>query len=162
MNVLVDGDPHKICSKCDMARSKTHFHKDKSSPDGLCYWCKPCANANSRKNHKRRMENLPEYREAKRASYIKSAHGISVREYEERLRAQGSICRICSTNLEPSGHLTHLDHCHVSGNLRDFLCTNCNRGLGHFQDNEELLMEAVEYLKKHKEVASSSEEGNRP
>lgn len=80
---------------------------------------------------------------------MKHRHGITVEEYETKLEAQGSCCAICDVELSPSGGLTHLDHDHATGKLRDFLCTNCNRGLGHFKDSQSLLSMAIDYLKRH-------------
>jgi hypothetical protein len=39
--------PHRIekyCPKCDTTLPHTHFHKNKSQPDGLHGWCKTCRN----------------------------------------------------------------------------------------------------------------------
>ena len=40
-----------------------------------------------------------------------------------------------------------LDHDHVSGKFRGYICHSCNRGLGIFQDSIESLESAIEYLK---------------
>jgi len=39
-----------------------------------------------------------------------------------------------------------LDHCHISGEFRGFLCHNCNLGLGYFQDDPKILKKAISYL----------------
>lgn len=142
----LDGDT-RTCSVCKEVKPLDEYHRDSKDRNlGRAYACKPCAIARSRYYHRKRMVEDEEYRTAKRNSYIKSAHGISLEQYEDKLRDQGSSCAICCIPLESSGYRTHLDHCHTTGKLRDFLCTNCNRGLGHFQDNEEFLMRAVDYL----------------
>lgn len=43
----------------------------------------------------------------------------------------------------------HLDHCHITGKIRGFLCSNCNTGLGLFKDNINLLESAIKYLRTH-------------
>jgi len=42
-----------------------------------------------------------------------------------------------------------IDHCHVTGKGREYICHNCNIGLGSFRDNVVLLNSAVQYLEKH-------------
>lgn len=39
-----------------------------------------------------------------------------------------------------------IDHFYNYGHTRGILCSKCNRGLGHFKDNIELLQEAINYL----------------
>ena len=53
----------------------------------------------------------------------------------------------------------HLDHNHVTGKLREFLCNPCNRGLGYLQDDPMILMKAIEYLDKHNDYAVVGSEG---
>ncbi len=39
----------KHCSKCDLDKPISEFSRNKSRPDGLCYWCKLCANRGNQK-----------------------------------------------------------------------------------------------------------------
>ena len=41
----------------------------------------------------------------------------------------------------------HIDHNHDTGKIRGLLCFNCNTSLGKFEDSEELLMQAILYLR---------------
>lgn len=138
----------KFCTKCNLDKEEIEFHKCITHKDGLAYWCKVCASKNTRAHHNRNKENT-EYRRKRRDTWMKKTHGISLHEYENKLKEQGLICMICNTELPVFGSSTHLDHDHTTGKLRDFLCTNCNRGLGHFKDSEGLLLLAAEYLRKH-------------
>ena len=141
-------DTHASCGKCKTMKLFSEFTRDKSSPKGFGYWCKICAASNSRKCHAARSSDLI-YKLSKRDAYIKFKFGFSLEEYLERLAKQNSACAICGMKLPPSGHTTHLDHSHKTGKIRAFLCTNCNRGLGHFQDSTELLLKAKNYLETH-------------
>lgn len=53
----------------------------------------------------------------------------------------GSACAICGApdRLE-------LDHDHLSGMARGFLCRRCNLALGQFRDSPDLLARAITYL----------------
>ncbi len=146
LTALLDG---KVCSSCKEEKPYIEYHKDKNSPNGHAYYCKLCAITKSKAHHKRRIVEDPAYQRQKREGWVKRAHGLTLHEYEEKLAAQGSCCAICDIELAPAGHLTHLDHNHETGKLRDFLCTNCNRGLGHFQDSPALLSMAMAYLERH-------------
>lgn len=39
-----------------------------------------------------------------------------------------------------------MDHNHESNKFRGMLCNHCNRGLGNFKDNIEILKKAILYL----------------
>lgn len=142
-------DSKKECRKCLTIKPHLEFHKDSTNKYGLSYWCKDCACSNGRLHHSLNRANNQDYKEKARNSYIKSRFGITLAEYLSKLDSQDSKCSICKTDLPRSGHKTHLDHNHKNGQIREFLCTNCNRGLGHFQDNPAFLQEAINYLTKH-------------
>ena len=66
------------------------------------------------------------------------------------LKAQGGVCSICKYEIQfkgagGKGHAV-IDHCHTSGKIRSILCSRCNIGLGHFEDNTERLNKAIKYL----------------
>jgi hypothetical protein len=145
-------DTHKSCSYCNEMKLFSEFHNDKTNTkgNGRAYYCKQCANALTRE-HNAKHKNNPDYARRKKNSSVKRVYGIDLETYHNKLIAQDCKCAICKTHLPMSGHLTHLDHDHKTGKLRDFLCTNCNRGLGHFQDNEDILMAAIKYLQAHTE-----------
>ena len=83
-----------------------------------------------------------------KANNVKSKFGISLEEYEQRLKDQDYKCKICKVEI-PLGKDSHLDHCHRTGKLRGFLCKDCNKGLGIFKDNPEYLNFAIQYLKEY-------------
>lgn len=81
---------------------------------------------------------------------LKSQYGMTVEEYDQRAKVGCVICGrttpIGRISKHSSEHWLHVDHDHTSGRVRGLLCTNCNRGLGFFADDPELLRRAVSYL----------------
>lgn len=85
----------------------------------------------------------------------KHNYGITPEEYDAKIEKQNNLCALCD---KPETHVDRrankvralsVDHDHLTDEVRDLLCGNCNRGLGLFFDSPELLSKAIEYLKKH-------------
>jgi len=83
----------------------------------------------------------------KRDAVIRKQYGITLEEYNNMLKAQDYKCAICGNQDEVEGRKLAIDHCHSTGDVRGLLCGKCNRGLGLFYDNQELLQQAIQYLK---------------
>lgn len=76
---------------------------------------------------------------------LMKAYGLSIEGYNELEALNDSKCIICDSKC-PSGRRLAVDHDHKDGTIRGLLCINCNKGLGNFKDNIQLLKEAIEYL----------------
>jgi hypothetical protein len=67
---------------------------------------------------------------------------------------QAGKCAICETPMQRAneagvGKRTMCcDHNHLTGHPRALLCGNCNKGLGHFEDDPGLLERAADYLRR--------------
>lgn len=142
------------CNKCQLWFPFNDFPPNKQTRFGKTHRCRTCTNEHARVYHAEYGKRGYVRDKARNAHFV-ATYGITLEEYEARLEAQGRACAICSVPLV-GRQQTHLDHDHETGAIRAFLCTNCNRGLGHFQDNEELLMNAATYLQAH------GKEGSRP
>lgn len=88
--------------------------------------------------------------------YLLRHYGLTLAQYESMVEEQDGQCAICLEEgfLMAEHHKAKLvvDHCHTGGQVRGLLCHNCNRALGLFQDSQEILLRAVEYLKKGSET----------
>lgn len=73
-------------------------------------------------------------------------YGLTEEAFELLFTFQRGCCAICSTEFGESRTIK-VDHCHGSKRVRGLLCSGCNSGLGHFKDNEEVLMNAINYLR---------------
>lgn len=146
------------CSWCKQHKHVDDFHIDSTNVYQRAYYCKECALSKGRDFHNKHKVNKV-YKDKQRNSWIKRAHKLTLKEYTEKLIAQDNMCAICGVKLLAYGQLTHLDHNHQTGKLRAFLCTNCNRGLGHFKDSPELLAKAKAYLEFHNTDVDCVKEG---
>lgn len=72
---------------------------------------------------------------------LKVKYGITLEEYEAMKKAQKGKCLICYRKKKLA-----VDHNHKDGKIRGLLCVNCNMGLGLFEDNQILLLRAIDYL----------------
>jgi hypothetical protein len=63
------------------------------------------------------------------------------------IASQGNACAICRKSFEGESKGIHIDHDHVTGQVRALLCTTCNTGLGSFMDDQTLLQAAIDYLR---------------
>jgi Recombination endonuclease VII/HNH endonuclease len=86
---------------------------------------------------------------------LKRYYGITLETYNVMLAAQNGVCGICKgvETYVPKGHgkpkPLSVDHNHETGQIRGLLCSNCNYLVGHCKEDESVLLEAVNYLRKH-------------
>ena len=113
----------KVCPRCGKQKPEGEFHRNASRPDGLLAYCKPCWAS---------LERVRRY-------------GITDEEFAQRWEDQGGKCKICPTIFMLAGD-AHVDHDHVTGDVRGLLCSSCNTGLGQFKDSAIILRRAAEYL----------------
>ena len=125
--VIIEGDDHIVreCTDCSKPFSVLKGAARTASQ------CKCCRNHHSRVVRELRRKNpLPD-------NHRCECCGRS----EEELPVVKTISGSSITTF-------HLDHCHTTDKFRGYLCSNCNKGLGCFKDNTEVLERAVEYLKR--------------
>jgi len=71
--------------------------------------------------------------------------------YEELLLAFSGKCHICGAKEQDSSQKLHMDHSHVTGQFRGWLCFSCNHALGNVKDSPETLRSLIQYLERAKE-----------
>lgn len=150
----------KLCVRCATVKPLTEFHGIKQKHS----WCKPCfvAYKKTRPNYEtaatkkrrqakerdqfaanpeamymRRRAWLADKPERTRKYYLKSILGddaVLVDSLPNQCAICGSAKNIC------------VDHDHKTRRLRGKLCAACNKGLGFFRDNPQLLRDAIAYL----------------
>ena len=120
----------KTCTKCGELKPLTEYCKYHKSPTGLNWQCKSCAKIAST-NYKRLK-----------------ATGCTPEMYDLLYTQQSGCCAVCGKHNSELKRNLAADHCHISNKIRGLLCGRCNRGLGYFKDNPDLLFQAIEYLKR--------------
>ena len=97
------------------------------------------ARTNARKKANRQRE----------ANYqLKRNYGLTVDQYNAMFEAQKGCCSICGRHQSTLPTRLCVDHNHQTGQVRGLLCPQCNKGLGHFQDSKDLLVNALTYMNK--------------
>jgi hypothetical protein len=83
---------------------------------------------------------------------IKSLYGLSKEDYLLLLSEQDNKCAICSIefSIESKVTMPHIDHDHISDEVRGLLCAHCNVAIGMFGESVMTLTNAIEYLKGRK------------
>ena len=126
----------RVCRECGEEKSlRDDFYKNHRSPEGFVSICKECM----------------------RDRHLRDKYDISSDRFDEMLAEQGGGCGICgATEPGGNGNTFHVDHDHATGKVRGLLCSKCNPGLGCFDDDPDLLQNAIEYLNRHKELREAA------
>lgn len=124
----------KRCPDCKDWKPAEAFPRNRRMKDGRHTYCKECNNARSRESRERLHGGTRHY-------HLTRRYGIGAAEVDAMISNQGGVCVVCG-RPDPQ----HVDHDHVTGNVRGILCFNCNGGLGQFADDQDRLIEAARYL----------------
>jgi hypothetical protein len=77
---------------------------------------------------------------------LKTLYGLTVETYEELLENQNHLCLLCTEDFKTYDRTPHVDHDHITGQVRGVLCHHCNLMLGYARDNVDTLQAAIKYL----------------
>lgn len=125
-------------------RPQAECHPDK--PHFARGMCKKCYDANyQEQNRCRATTNSKKWAKSNpdmvKNARLKYRYGIDLATYTAKLAAQDGLCKICQ-----NAPAEHVDHCHLTGEVRGLLCGDCNRAIGLFREDRATLMRAVAYL----------------
>ena len=79
-----------------------------------------------------------------RTYHLTRRYGLTAAEVDLMLQEQSGACAICR-----EAPAVHVDHDHMTGQVRALLCFNCNGGLGQFRDDPQVLRRAADYVDLH-------------
>jgi len=151
LSYLVTGK--KRCKRCKRKLPLDSFHVARSSNNGRNYpysYCKQCQRKNVRE-----FFATPAGKRLIRSRNLKRDFGITVAQYDAMVEAQNGRCAICKgaeQHISPYTKTVRrlsLDHNHRTGKLRGLLCSLCNRRIGLFNEDLQLLRAAISYLQQH-------------
>ena len=132
LDVSNTGDKHakKICNVCHCLKPVSKFSRNQNNKHGIvrrpsCMRCRTDID-----------KRAPKSSQAKRFEKQRPKKGDS---FQCPLCQKRSIAGITAKVVA--------DHDHHTGNIRDFICDSCNTGLGRFKNGQNLLKNAMSYLK---------------
>lgn len=135
----------KLCKGCQNNLPDNKFSITDKKKGTLRSLCIKCSNEKDIERYHR------ERKEESRNKHLKRNFGITLEEYDALLEKQDNHCEICPRTPEENGRRLCVDHDHKTGKVRGLLCTPCNTLLGQANDNEDILLKAIQYLNKYKE-----------
>lgn len=130
----------KVCSQCGALKPAADFVRSNHEQDRHAARCNECREV-LRKAKQARMKKPYDAGAALRRKY-----GISQKQYDDLLAAQGYGCAICKRPPDGPKKPLNVDHDHVTGRIRGLLCAPCNTALGFLRDSPMFCRAAAVYL----------------
>lgn len=153
------GEPGRRCNYCGKWKPLTQFSLKRADRSGRRSQCKECASEAQRvriRGIKADPEKWRRLRRQRRGSELRTKVGITLADYEKAFAEQGGVCAICGKpetvlwrkKLKQLRSMS-ADHDHKTGRFRALLCHKCNRAIGLFGDDPELMEKAAAYVRAH-------------
>lgn len=126
----------KWCPDCAQFLLTEEFVRNRTTSDGLGGYCRPHQNARAKRSVEKNHGTTRHY-------HLRRRYGVGAHEVADIIARQAGLCPIC---IRPLGARPHVDHDHVTGEVRGVLCFTCNGGLGNYGDDAARLRRAADYL----------------
>jgi hypothetical protein len=80
-------------------------------------------------------------------------YGITEQAWDHLLARQDGRCAVCRTATPGGrGESWHIDHDHVTGQVRGLLCQRCNLAIGMLGDSPDRIRAALRYIEGHRQM----------
>lgn len=136
-----------------------NFFRDRAFKDGRRPECKSCKKSQQNEWRFRNKEKWNAYMRKYNAEHplskkdklqirqrvLRCRYGLSIGEYDERLKKQNNQCLVCQKHTSELRKPLIVDHCHKTGLVRGLLCFSCNRSIA-ILDKPVLLERALSYI----------------
>ncbi|MCX6711636.1 MAG: endonuclease VII domain-containing protein [Candidatus Woesearchaeota archaeon] len=153
------------CIDCVRIKRKIYLEKNK---DKTKAYSKSYYNKNKEllkiksKNFWKKIQSNPEIAKQRRLEdknrKLKTIFGITLNQYGQMLELQNGVCAICGKEeitIDSRSHKTQklsVDHDHQTGKVRGLLCAKCNKMIGLSNDDNNVLISAINYLNKYNKI----------
>lgn len=132
-----------------LAQKREYGKEYRKRPEAIIYMNKYCEdNKDGLKKQKKKYRQAHK-KEAQNASLLWN-YNLTLEEYNKMLEEQKGVCYICG-GVNKNGKNLFVDHNHSNGHIRRLLCMKCNIVLGIFEENIQLIENAISYLEKYNE-----------
>lgn len=134
----------KVCNRCKVEKQAAEFLVNSCTRDGLHSTCRDCQSAALRKRYQENKEHVgfENWKHSLRRNF-----GLTYEDYLALLEGQEGKCAGCGARAAHSkARNLCVDHDHKTGRVRGLLCTNCNRAVGHMQNDPEIARKLAHYL----------------
>ena len=115
---------HTACKRCVLLGKKEKYQKDSNYRTAIL-----AASSAYQKSHPEKAKDKS----------LKQRHGITRQQYDMMLESQEGVCAICGQPetkiIKGTVCRLHVDHSHVTNEIRGLLCGKCNVALGAFNDD---------------------------
>lgn len=137
----------KQCWHCNEVKPlEDFFWKIKGeTKEAVCKVCSSSRAKNWRDANKHKL----------RDTAYKKKFGISLEEYDTKLKNQKYCCAICGIHENKVKLRFAVDHNHKTGEVRDLLCGQCNVAVGMVKEDLTILTSMISYLMEHGETNES-------
>lgn len=120
-----------------------------------------------------RETNREEHTRKNREWNFRRKYGITLDQYNEMRMSQDCRCAICGRHendlpkklsrrttdgIQTEGSPLTVDHCHLSGRIRQLLCFRCNQFIGFANEDPDLMRSAILYVERHRSEMSPGPE----
>lgn len=147
------------CKKCtNEDNAASHQRRMQEKPEKMRKQASERTKRHYRKNIEESRKKHREWAKSQREDPIKGLElkfkkraagaGLSQEQWHAIFDRQERKCAICRSSEPHHVHGWNTDHCHKTGKVRFILCAHCNRGLGAFRDNPDLMRRAADMLEK--------------
>lgn len=135
----------KVCTKCGVTKTSKWY-------SGPC--CSACYSRQANSGRRLYSRAYAKAYRQKHPTYNKQVHlrreyGLTLEDYTSLLQKQQGLCAICLQPDPARKGSTYfaVDHCHKTGIIRGLLCSRCNRALGFFKDDPDIMARAITYIR---------------